>query len=86
MRNRIAMWALAGFLVAAFWGIYAFATTAPAMTSGDPLMTLVRLTCPITLLNHYPLSVYLVLAANAATYALVGLILETLRRQPRHAN
>jgi hypothetical protein len=30
---------------------------------------------------HYPISLYEVLAANAVTYALVGLIVETLRHQ-----
>jgi hypothetical protein len=29
--------------------------------------------------RHYPISLYEVLAANAVTYALVGLIVETLR-------
>ena len=51
----------------------------------DPIMTLVRLTCPIALLSFYPLSVYLVLLANAATYALLGLIVENLRRRLNHA-
>ena len=41
---------------------------------------LTRITCPIALLSSYPLSLYSVLFANAATYALVGTIVETLRR------
>jgi hypothetical protein len=79
------MWAAVGFLVAAGWAVYAFATTTP-MTFADPMMTLVRLTCPITFINFYPLSLYLVLFANAAMYALAGLIVEALRRQLKHAN
>jgi len=86
MKRRIAIWASAGFLVAGFWALYALTTTPPALTSADPMMILVRLTCPIALISFYPLSLYLVLLANAATYALVGLIVETLRQQFHHAS
>lgn len=86
MKSRIAMWAVVGFLVAGGWALYASAITPPAFTHADPIMTFVRLTCPIALIDFYPLSLYLVLVANAATYALVGLIVETLRRQLKHAN
>jgi hypothetical protein len=34
---------------------------------------------------HFPLSVYWVIVADAATYALVGLIVETLRQKLHHA-
>jgi hypothetical protein len=48
---------------------------------------LVRLSCPIAIVgSHYPISLYLALAANVATYALVGLVVETLRRQLNHSN
>ena len=44
--------------------------------------TLVSLTCPIAIAGlHSPISLYEVLAANAVTYALVGLIVEMLRHQ-----
>lgn len=86
MKRRIAIWASAGLLVAGFWALYALATKPPALTSADPIMILVRLTCPIALIGFYPLSIYLVLLANAATYALVGLIVETLRQQFHHAS
>jgi hypothetical protein len=72
--------------VAGCWALYALATALPAMTSADPIMTLVQLTCPIMLISFYPLSLYLALLANAATYALVGLIVETLRQQFHHAS
>jgi hypothetical protein len=45
------------------------------------IMILVRLTCPIALLSRYPISLSWVLLANAATYALVGLIVEMSRRR-----
>jgi hypothetical protein len=84
MKYRIGMWASAGFLVAGCWALYAFARPIQ-ITSTEPIASLVRLTCPITLLSFYPLRLYWVLLANAATYASVGLIVETLRHKPHHA-
>jgi hypothetical protein len=40
---------------------------------------LLRLTCPIAIVGmHYPVSIYSSLVANVATYALVGLVVETM--------
>jgi hypothetical protein len=48
--------------------------------------TLVSLACPVAIAGRqYAVSLYEVLAANTATYALVSLIVETLRRQLHHA-
>jgi hypothetical protein len=85
MKSRIGTWAIAGFLVAGCWALYALATTPPAFTSADPVMTLVRLTCPIALLSSYPIRLYWVLLANVATYALVGFVVEILRQPLNHA-
>ena len=85
MKYRIGMWAGAGFLVAGGWALYALASTPPALTTADPMMPLVKLTCPIALLSFYPLRLYWVLLANAATYALAGLIVETLRPRLAHS-
>jgi hypothetical protein len=73
------MWAIAGLLVAGFWAVYAFAR-AP-LTFTDPVMPLIQLTCPIAFLRSYPLHLSWVLLANAATYALAGVIAENLRRR-----
>jgi hypothetical protein len=84
MKYRIALWASAGFLVAAGWALYAYASAAPAMTSGDPIVSLVELTCPVVFASihfHFALGLYWSLVANAATYGLIGLIVETLRQQ-----
>jgi hypothetical protein len=78
------MWAGAGFFIAGFWVLYALAGTHPALTSADPMMTLVRLVFPIALFSSYPIGLYWVLLTNAATYALVGLV--TLERQFKHAS
>ncbi len=87
MKYRIAIWAAAGFLVASGWAVYFFMANKDLPIA--PLVsTLVRLTCPIVAIvgSHYPVSIYSVLAANIATYALVGLVVETLRRQVNRSN
>ncbi|HZR56825.1 MAG TPA: hypothetical protein VFA74_08120 [Terriglobales bacterium] len=83
MKYRIAEWAFAGFLVAGLWALYAIATFPSNLRD---VWTLVCLTCPISIAGmHYPISLYTVLAANALTYAVVGLIVETVRQQMHHA-
>jgi hypothetical protein len=87
MKHRIALWAGVGFLVAAGWAFYAFASAPPAMTSGDPILSLVEITCPVVFASihfHFALGLYWSLLANAATYGLIGLIVETLRQQLHH--
>ena len=79
MKFRIATWAVAGLLVAGCWALFVFATAPHANESMRNVWVLAALTCPVTLFRHFPLSLYSVLAANAATYALVGLIVEALR-------
>jgi hypothetical protein len=86
MKFRIAMWAVAGFLVASGWAVYFFMKNKDLPIA--PLVsTLVQLTCPIAIVgSHYPVSIYLALAANIATYMLVGLLVESVRRQLKHSN
>jgi hypothetical protein len=82
MKCRIAMWAGAGFLVAGFWALFAIATFPATSERMRDVWTLICLTCPVAKAGrHYPISLYEVLAANAVTYALIGLIVETLRHQ-----
>jgi hypothetical protein len=85
MKYRIVIWATAGFLVAVGWAVYAFASTPPALTFNDPIMTLVEISCPIALIRSFPIRMEWTFLANAATYAFVGLIVENLRQQLRHA-
>jgi len=87
VRYQIAAWAVVGLAVAGCWALYAFASRPPAMTPGDPIMTLVEFTCPVVLICVYfnvGVSLYASLIANAATYALFGLMVETLRRRLHH--
>jgi hypothetical protein len=86
MKFRVAMWAGAGFAVAGFWALFAYATFPDTSQRMRDLWTLISLTCPVAIAGkHYPISLYEVLAANTFTYGLIGLILETLRRQLHHA-
>jgi hypothetical protein len=84
MKYRIAIWASAGFLVAGCWALYWLAYPSANERMRD-VWTLVTLTCPVAIAGmHHPISLYESLVANAATYALVGLIFEGLRRQLSH--
>jgi len=85
MKYRIATWAAAGFLVAGGWAIYFFVASKDHPI--EPIVsTFVRLTCPVAIIgSHYPVNVYSALVANVATYALIGLGVETLRQQLNHS-
>jgi hypothetical protein len=86
MKYRVAIWAAAGFLVASGWTIYFFLKAKDLPI--EPLVSaLLRLTCPVAIVGmHYPVSLHSALAANVATYALIGSVVETLRRQLNHSN
>ena len=86
MKYRIAMWASAGFLVAGFWALFAIATFPSTNERMRDIQTLISVTCPVAIAGrHYGISLYEALAINAVTYALVGLLVETLRRQLNHS-
>jgi hypothetical protein len=86
MKYRIARWAAAGFLVASGWAVYFLVASKDHLI--EPIVsTLIQLTCPVAIVgSYYPVSLYSALVANVATYALIGLIVETLRRQLNHSN
>lgn len=72
MKLRIALWACAGALVAILWTFYMSAGSMPLGNAS----TVLYVTCPIALARHHALSLYSVLLANAASYALVGMVSE----------
>jgi hypothetical protein len=80
MKLRVAIWAGVGALVVVLWTLYISATHHSAL---GIVQTVVYLTCPIALAGHLRLSFYFVLLVNAATYALVGMLVETTWRQYR---
>jgi hypothetical protein len=86
MKLRIAIWAIGGFLLAGLWALFAAATFPSSIQRMRDVWTLVCATCPIAILGmHHPISLYEALVANAITYGFVGLIVEILRKQFRHA-
>lgn len=86
MKLRTAMWALTGFLVAGFWALFALATFPSTSERMRDAWIFICVTCPVAIAGmHQPISLYETLAANAITYALVGLMVETLRKRLRHA-
>jgi hypothetical protein len=79
MKRRIAIWATVGAFVVIAWTLYISAIFPTPLRAG----ALVYLTCPVALLQRYPLNFYLVLLGNAATYALLGSVVEIVRRHSR---
>lgn len=84
---RVAKWACVGFLVSVGWGIY-FANADRALRVDQVVSGLVAWTQPSAALALYvkpslSLGLASVTLANAATYALFGLIAETIRRTYR---
>jgi hypothetical protein len=90
MRNlaiRIAIWASVGFLVSVGWGSY-FANANKSIPIEPAVYTFAMLTQPAAALRLYlnPTSSFgltWVVVANAATYALLGLIATTIRKHHR---
>jgi hypothetical protein len=77
VKSRIAIWAVGGALAVGLWSIYFLADS---RTPRGLVAIFLDLTCPIALARQHPLGIYIVLLANALTYALVGLVIETMRR------
>jgi hypothetical protein len=91
MRNgaifRIVLWASAGFLVSAGWGLY-FTNADKATPIPSLVYTLALLTQPIAgavtvFYPNLPVGLWPLVLANAATYALVGLTVKTIRKHYR---
>jgi hypothetical protein len=87
---RIAVWASVGFLVSLGWGLY-FAKTSKGIPVEPAVRALAMLTQPSAGAALYrkpslPLGLTWVAVANAATYALFGLLVETIRQRRRLAH
>ena len=81
-KRRVAAWAGTGLLIAVAWWIYVLAWAPTPITMTAPVVwTLVRFTCPIVMVGtylHFGVSLFWVLVANTATYAAMGLLIESL--------
>jgi hypothetical protein len=82
MKKRMALWTMVGFLVACGWIGYAFATLPdyepPPSLTNRSMQALAYLTCPILAVG---VRFYWVPFANAATYALLGLLFQFVRHK-----
>jgi hypothetical protein len=85
MKLRIAIWSGVGALVVVFWRVYISATLSNPLGTGGVGRVLVYLTCPIAIASRHPQGFYFVLLMNAAAYALLGSVVETMlrHRKPR---
>lgn len=77
MKRRIAVWMVAGFVVACLWVVLA-ALTGPKHNLGR--WTITAITAPASLLGRtVPLACYWFILLNAVIYTLVGLVVEVSR-------
>ena len=54
MKRKIVIWAIAGFLVASLWALYAAATFPSPLISAQPhVWTLIYITCPIAFASFH---------------------------------
>lgn len=86
MRQRIALWMLAGFLVACAWVLFIAAmgpATALRLEHGHFFWAIAYVTAPASLLRHVPLKDYWFVLLNALIYGLAGFAIELLRRTPQ---
>jgi hypothetical protein len=81
MKLRIAIWSGLGALVVVVWRVYISVILSNPLGTGGVGRALIYLTCPISIASQHPQGFYFVLLMNAATYALVGSVVETMRRQ-----
>ena len=88
MTRRLSIWAGLGVLVAVLWAVYAASIFPRSILSVPGMSMIAQITCPIysaSLHFHFAVKFYWAVLANAATYAILGMFAETLRRQLRHA-
>ncbi|HET8547078.1 MAG TPA: hypothetical protein VFL57_03700 [Bryobacteraceae bacterium] len=93
MRNvvtfRIAIWASTGFVVSAAWALY-FASTNKALPTEPLVYALASVTQPLAAAILYlkpvhKLTFAWIAVANAATYAVLGFIVEKAREHHRRS-
>ena len=84
MKNRVALWGSAGFAVSLSWFIYAVTRPVPLTLGNHFLWTLVKVTQPV-IATGLPMKFYWVFLCNALTYALIGLMFESVRLRLHHS-
>jgi len=85
MKKPTATWASVGFLVACCWVLYTFAIPPEQLITSlrEPVVEAIAfISLPIAFaLRRFPLHFWWIPPINAATYALVGLAVEIIRRK-----
>ena len=76
MKHRLALWGLAGFVVALSWVLLSLIIP---LWSQPLLWRLAQLTCPIVLFARFAIKWYWVVLSNVPIYLLIGLVVEGLR-------
>lgn len=80
LKHRLALWALAGFLVAISWVLLSLVIP---LWSQPLLWTLAQLSCPIVFFSHFAIQWYWVILSNAPVYVVLGAMVEGFIRLTR---
>jgi hypothetical protein len=84
MRFRIAIWAALGLVIAECWGAY-FANADKTVPIAPLVFLLARLSQPPVWIAisfiRFPVALHWAALANAATYAMVGSLVEVIRKR-----
>ena len=84
MMKRIGLWAFAGCGVAVWWAFFAAAASFYGQHFDFYHWLIVKLTFPLSWFGQMRMSYYDSIVLNAATYALIGLLMEPFW-QRRHS-
>ena len=77
MKHRLALWALAGLLIAISWVLI---SRVIPLWSQPILWTLAQLSCPIVFFSHFAIQWYWVVLSNAPVYVVLGAMVEGVIR------
>jgi len=77
MKDRLLLWALAGFLVALCWVLL---SSVIPISSHPLLWKLAQVTCPIAFFARFAIKWYWAVLSNGPIYLLLGMIIEGLLR------
>jgi hypothetical protein len=75
MKRRLALWGVAGFVVAISWVLLSMAIP---LWSEPFLWRLAQVSCPIVFFSHFAIQWYWVVLSNVPVYLLIGLGVEGL--------
>ena len=77
MKRKLALWGLAGFVVALSWVLLGLEIR---LSSQPILLRLAQLTFPVALFGRHPIQWYWAVLSNIPVYLLVGLVVEGFAR------